>query len=45
MDLGLWALAWHKGDLKIVSQMLRNLEAEQGKVEFQAPLVGKSADL
>lgn len=29
----------HKGDLKIVSQMLRNLEAAQGKVEFQAPLV------
>jgi len=29
----------HKGDLKIVSQMLRNLEEEQGKVEFKAPLV------
>jgi aconitate hydratase 2/2-methylisocitrate dehydratase len=29
----------HKGDLKIVSQMLRNLEAQQGKVEFHAPLV------
>jgi aconitate hydratase 2/2-methylisocitrate dehydratase len=29
----------HKGDLKIVSQMLRNLEKEAGKVEFQAPLV------
>ena len=29
----------HKGDLKIVSHMLRNLEREQGKVEFQAPLV------
>ncbi len=29
----------HKGDLKIVSQMLRNLEEQQGKVEFQAPLV------
>jgi aconitate hydratase 2/2-methylisocitrate dehydratase len=29
----------HKGDLKIVSHMLRNLEKEQGKVEFQAPLV------
>lgn len=29
----------HKGDLKIVSQMLRNLEAQQGKVEFKAPLV------
>lgn len=29
----------HKGDLKIVSQMLKNLEEQQGKVEFQAPLV------
>lgn len=29
----------HKGDLKIVSKMLRNLEAQQGKVEFKAPLV------
>jgi len=29
----------HKGDLKIVSQMLRNLEKEKGKVEFHAPLV------
>jgi aconitate hydratase 2/2-methylisocitrate dehydratase len=29
----------HKGDLKIVSQMLRNLEKQQGKVEFRAPLV------
>ncbi len=29
----------HKGDLKIVSQMLKNLEAQQGKVEFNAPLV------
>jgi aconitate hydratase 2/2-methylisocitrate dehydratase len=29
----------HKGDLKIVSKMLRNLELSQGKVEFQAPLV------
>ncbi|WP_028295868.1 bifunctional aconitate hydratase 2/2-methylisocitrate dehydratase [Olivibacter sitiensis] len=29
----------HKGDLKIVSQMLRNLEKRQGKVEFHAPLV------
>jgi aconitate hydratase 2/2-methylisocitrate dehydratase len=29
----------HKGDLKIVSQMLRNLEQQHGKVEFQAPLV------
>jgi aconitate hydratase 2/2-methylisocitrate dehydratase len=29
----------HKGDLKIVSQMLKNLEAQQGKVAFKAPLV------
>ncbi|HCN48973.1 MAG TPA: bifunctional aconitate hydratase 2/2-methylisocitrate dehydratase [Chryseobacterium sp.] len=29
----------HKGDLKIVSQMLRNLEKQNGKVEFSAPLV------
>ncbi|MFN3189974.1 MAG: bifunctional aconitate hydratase 2/2-methylisocitrate dehydratase [Aureliella sp.] len=29
----------HKGDLKIVAQMLKNLEAEQGTVEFKAPLV------
>ncbi|MGD1979455.1 MAG: bifunctional aconitate hydratase 2/2-methylisocitrate dehydratase, partial [Akkermansiaceae bacterium] len=29
----------HKGDLKIVAKMLRNLEEQQGKVEFNAPLV------
>ena len=29
----------HKGDLKIVSQMLKNIEDEEGKVEFNAPLV------
>jgi aconitate hydratase 2/2-methylisocitrate dehydratase len=29
----------HKGDVKIVAQMLRNLEEEYGKVEFKAPLV------
>ncbi|MBC2607824.1 bifunctional aconitate hydratase 2/2-methylisocitrate dehydratase [Pelagicoccus albus] len=29
----------HKGDLKIVAQMLKNLEKESGKVEFHAPLV------
>lgn len=29
----------HKGDIKIVAQMLRNLEKAQGKVEFKAPLV------
>jgi len=29
----------HKGDMKIVAQMLKNLEKDQGKVEFKAPLV------
>lgn len=29
----------HKGDMKIVAQMLKNLEKAQGKVEFKAPLV------
>jgi aconitate hydratase 2/2-methylisocitrate dehydratase len=29
----------HKGDLKIVSQMLRKLEKQNGKVEFKAPLL------
>jgi aconitate hydratase 2/2-methylisocitrate dehydratase len=29
----------HKGDIKIVSKMLRNLEEKFGKVEFKAPLV------
>ena len=29
----------HKGDIKIVAQMLRNLEEKSGKVEFKAPLV------
>ncbi|MDQ0637662.1 aconitate hydratase 2/2-methylisocitrate dehydratase [Pedobacter sp. W3I1] len=29
----------HKDDLKIVSQMLRNVETLTGKVEFKAPLV------
>ena len=29
----------HKGDLKILSKMLRNLEATNGRVEFKAPLV------
>lgn len=29
----------HKGDIKIVSKMLRNLENQYGKVEFNAPLV------
>ncbi|MEP3431419.1 MAG: bifunctional aconitate hydratase 2/2-methylisocitrate dehydratase [Roseibium sp.] len=29
----------HKGDMKIVAQMLKNIEKAQGKVEFKAPLV------
>ena len=29
----------HKGDVKIVAQMLRNLEKNAGQVEFNAPLV------
>ena len=29
----------HKGDMKIVAQMLRNLEEEQGTVQFKAPLI------
>jgi aconitate hydratase 2/2-methylisocitrate dehydratase len=29
----------HKGDLKVLAQMLRNLENIHGKIEFHAPLV------
>ncbi|MEO1048710.1 MAG: bifunctional aconitate hydratase 2/2-methylisocitrate dehydratase [Pseudomonadota bacterium] len=29
----------HKGDMKILSEMLQNLEKQHGKVEFKAPLV------
>ena len=29
----------HKGDMKILAQMLKNIEAQTGKVEFKAPLV------
>ena len=29
----------HKGDMKIISQMFKNLEEKNGKVEFKAPLV------
>jgi aconitate hydratase 2/2-methylisocitrate dehydratase len=29
----------HKGDMKIISQMLKNLETQNGTVEFKAPLV------
>ncbi len=29
----------HKGDMKIISQMLRNLEEKNGTISFKAPLV------
>ncbi|MEQ8904580.1 bifunctional aconitate hydratase 2/2-methylisocitrate dehydratase [Ekhidna sp.] len=29
----------HKGDMKILAQMLKNIEQQHGKVEFKAPLV------
>jgi aconitate hydratase 2/2-methylisocitrate dehydratase len=29
----------HKGDMKILAQMLKNIETQQGNVEFKAPLV------
>lgn len=29
----------HKGDLKIISKVLRNLEAKNGSVEFKSPLI------
>ncbi|MFT6211393.1 MAG: aconitate hydratase 2/2-methylisocitrate dehydratase [Bacteroidia bacterium] len=29
----------HKGDMKILAQMLKNIEEKYGKVEFKAPLV------
>ncbi|ADV49729.1 bifunctional aconitate hydratase 2/2-methylisocitrate dehydratase [Cellulophaga sp. E16_2] len=29
----------HKGDMKILAQMLKNVEEQYGKVEFKAPLV------
>ena len=29
----------HKGDMKILAQMLKNIEKQNGKVEFKAPLV------
>jgi aconitate hydratase 2 / 2-methylisocitrate dehydratase len=29
----------HKGDMKIISQMLRNIEKQEGTVKFKAPLV------
>ncbi|MEN8765859.1 MAG: bifunctional aconitate hydratase 2/2-methylisocitrate dehydratase [Wenyingzhuangia sp.] len=29
----------HKGDMKILAQMLKNIEAQKGRVDFKAPLV------
>jgi aconitate hydratase 2/2-methylisocitrate dehydratase len=29
----------HKGDMKIIAQMFRNIEKAEGKVKFKAPLV------
>lgn len=40
VDLGfIGSCMVHKGDLKILSQMLQNIEEQNGKVEFKAPLV------
>jgi aconitate hydratase 2/2-methylisocitrate dehydratase len=37
--LVLLVLVWFKGDLKILSKMLQNIDEQYGKVEFKAPLV------
>tara|TARA_B100000767_G_scaffold114829_1_gene109507 strand:- start:304 stop:3102 length:2799 start_codon:yes stop_codon:yes gene_type:complete len=40
IDLGfIGSCMVHKGDIKIVAKMLKNLEEHYGKVEFKAPLV------
>lgn len=40
VDLGfIGSCMVHKGDMKILAHMLKNIEAQQGKVEFKAPLV------
>jgi aconitate hydratase 2 / 2-methylisocitrate dehydratase len=40
VDLGfLGSCMVHKGDLKILSKMLSNIEDQEGKVEFKAPLL------
>ena len=40
VDLGfIGSCMVHKGDMKILSQMLKNIEEKHGKVEFKAPLV------
>ena len=40
VDLGfIGSCMVHKGDLKILAQMLKNIDEQNGKVEFHAPLV------
>ena len=40
VDLGfIGSCMIHKGDMKILAQMLKNIEAQQGEVVFNAPLV------
>ena len=40
IDLGfVGSCMGHKGDMKIVAKMLRNLEEQQGTVKFNAPLI------
>jgi aconitate hydratase 2 / 2-methylisocitrate dehydratase len=40
VDLGfIGSCMIHKGDMKILAQMLKNVEKQKGKVEFLAPLV------
>ena len=40
VDLGfIGSCMIHKGDMQILAQMLKNIEAQQGEIEFKAPLV------
>jgi aconitate hydratase 2/2-methylisocitrate dehydratase len=40
VDLGfIGSCMVHKGDMKILAQMLKNIDEQNGKVEFKAPLV------
>jgi aconitate hydratase 2/2-methylisocitrate dehydratase len=40
VDLGfIGSCMVHKGDMQILAQMLKNVEMQEGKVEFKAPLV------
>jgi aconitate hydratase 2/2-methylisocitrate dehydratase len=40
VDLGfIGSCMIHKGDMQILAQMLKNIEAQHGKVEFKAPLI------